>query len=67
MHTIQMKAALMGSWMLAIGTVGYVSGATSSTAWLALAILSLAAPTVLARLWTAPVPTMSESIRDVLR
>jgi hypothetical protein len=67
MQTDHMKVALMGSWILAIGALGYISGATSFAAWLALAVVSLAPPAVMARLWNTPAPSMSESIRDVLR
>ena len=67
MQTDHVKAALMGAWILAVGTLGYVYGATSFAAWTALAVLSLAPPAVMARVWSAPAPSMSESIRDVLR
>jgi hypothetical protein len=61
------KVALMGAWILAIGIVGYISGATSFAAWVVLAVLSLAPPVVMARLSSAPARSMSESIREVLR
>ena len=63
MQTDYVKAAVMAAWILAVGTLGYVSGATSFAAWAALAFLSLAPPAVMVRLWSSPAPSMSESIR----
>ena len=67
MQTDHVKAALMAAWILAVGALGYVSGATSFAAWTALVVLSLAPPAVMMRLWSVPSPSMSESIREVLR
>jgi hypothetical protein len=67
MQTDYAKAASIAAWILAVGTLGYVSGATSFAAWTVLAVLSLAPPAVMTRLLAAPVPSMSESIREVLR
>jgi hypothetical protein len=67
MQTDYVKATLMAAWVLAVVTLGYVSGATSFAAWIALAVVSLGPPVVMVRLWSAPTPSMSESIRDVLR
>jgi hypothetical protein len=67
MQNDHVRAALMGTWILAIGALGYVSGVTSFAAWAAVAVLSLAPPVVMARLWSAPEPSMSESIRNELR
>ena len=67
MESDYLKIALIGAWILGIGTLGYVYGVTSFTAWIALAVLSLAPPVVMARLWSSPAPSMSESIREVLR
>jgi hypothetical protein len=61
------KAALMGTWVVAVGVLGYLSGATSVAGWTVIAALSLAPPALMARLWSAPAPSMSETIRDVLR
>ena len=57
----------MGGWILAVGALGYISGVSSFGAWAAVAVLSLAPPVVMARLWSAPEPSMSESIRDEIR
>ena len=67
MQNDYLKATLMAAWVLAVGTLGYVTGATSFAAWTALAVLSLVPPVVVVRLWSAPTPSMSESIRKVLR
>ena len=67
MPTNFMKAALMGAWVLAVGAFGYMSGPTSFAGWAVLALVLLAPPVLMVRLWRAPPPTMSESIREVLR
>lgn len=67
MESDHVKIALVGAWILGIGTLGYVSGVPSFTAWIVLAVLSLAPPVVMARLWRSPAPSTSESIREVLR
>jgi hypothetical protein len=66
MQTNFVKAALMGGWVLAVGAFGYMSG-TTFAGWTLLAVVSLAPPMLMGRLWSAPPPTMSESIRKVLR
>jgi hypothetical protein len=67
MQTNHVKAASVAAWVIAVGTAGYVSGAASPAAWTVVAALSLVPPVVMMRVWGAPDPTMSESIRDVLR
>ena len=67
MHTDYVKAALMAAWVLAVGALGYVSGTTSVAGWAIVTALSLLPPAVMLRLWSPPSPTMSESIREVLR
>jgi hypothetical protein len=66
MHINFVKAALMGAWVLAVGTVGYTSGAVSFAGWTLLAVVSLAPPVLMGQLWSAPPETMSEAIRKVL-
>jgi hypothetical protein len=61
------KAALMAAWILAVGSLGYVSGTTSFAGWTLVAALVLAPPALMVQLWGAPSPTMSEAIRKVLR
>jgi hypothetical protein len=67
MRSSHVKALLMGAWIVAVGAFGYVFGATSVAAWIALAVLSLAPPAVVAWLWKAPAPSTSETIREALR
>ena len=67
MHTNHVRVAWIGTWIVAVGALGYISGATSLVAWAALTVLSLAPPAVMARLWSAPASSMSESIQNVLR
>jgi len=67
MRNDHLKIALMGAWILGIGAIGYVSGATSYGTWIGLAVLSLAPPVVAARLWSEGGPSTSESIRDAIR
>ena len=67
MQTEYMKAALMAAWILAAGVLGYVFGTTSFAAWTILAALVLVPPAVMVRLWSVPSPSMSETIREVLR
>jgi hypothetical protein len=63
MQTDYVKPALIAAWVLAVGAVGYVSGTTSVAGWI-VAVLSLV---VMVRLWNPPYPTMSETIRELLR
>jgi hypothetical protein len=67
MQTDHIKAAVTGAWMLTVAVLGYVAGATSFVTWTVLAAISLAPPVVMMRLWSAPAPTTSEAIREVLR
>jgi hypothetical protein len=61
------KAALMAGWILAVGGLGYGFGTTSFTGWTLVAVLSVLPPVLAMRLSSAPSPSMSESIREVLR
>ena len=67
MQTNFVKVALMGAWVLAVGAVGYISGAASLAWWTVLAVVSLAPPVLMGQLWSAPPQTMSETIRKELR
>lgn len=63
MQTDYVKPALIAVWVLAVGAIGYVSGTTSVAGWI-VAVLSLV---VMVRLWNPLSPTLSETIREVLR
>ena len=67
MWTDYVKAALMAAWILAVGGLGYVFGTTSFAGWTLVAVLSVVPPALMARLWGAPSPSMSETIREALR
>ena len=67
MHTDRLRAAEIGAWFLAVVTLGFVLGVTSFAGWTALAVVSLVPLAVILRLWSAASPSISESIRDVLR
>jgi hypothetical protein len=67
MQTDQLKAAVIGTWILAVGVLAYISDPTSLAGWTVLAAVAATPPVVMMRLWRAPAQTVSESIRDVLR
>lgn len=67
MQTDHVKAALAGVWILAVGVLAYVADPTSLVGWAVLAAVSVIPPAVMMKLWRVPAPSMSESIRDVLR
>jgi hypothetical protein len=67
MRTDYVKAALIAVWMLAVGVLGYVLGATSFVGWTVLAAMALTPPVVVMRLWNPPSQSMSECIREALR
>jgi hypothetical protein len=67
MQTDYAKTALMAVWVLGVGVLGYVLGATSFVGWTVLVAIALTPPVVMTRLWRAPSQSMSESIREALR
>ena len=67
MQTDVVKAALTGTWVLAVLAFGHMSGTGSIAGWTLLAMVSLAPPVLMVRLWSTPSPTTSEAIRNVLR
>lgn len=67
MQTDQLKAVVIGTWILAIGVLAYISDPTSVAGWTVLAAVAATPPVVMMRLWRVPAQTVSESIRDVLR
>ncbi len=60
------RAHMVTAWFLAIVFIGYLAGMTSVTRWL-LAAVAITLPAVVLHFWRRPEPSMSESIRDVLR
>ena len=67
MRTDYLKAAVSGAWILGVGALGFGLGVTSLVGWFVLVVLGLGPPLVMRGLWRTPSPTMSESIRNVLR
>jgi hypothetical protein len=67
MRTEQLKAGVIGTWILAVGVLAYISDPTSLAGWTVLAAVAATPPVVMMRLWRAPAQTVSESIREVLR
>jgi hypothetical protein len=67
MQTDFVKPALMVTWVVVVGALGYLSGTTSFAGWSLLAVVSLVPPALMVRLWSAPSSSMSETIREVLR
>ena len=57
----------MGVWILAVLAFGYLFGMTSFASWTVLGVVALVPPAAMVRLWNAPPPSISETIRDVLR
>jgi hypothetical protein len=67
MHTDYLKTAVIAAWVLSVATLGMAFDITSVAGWAGLAVISTVPPALMLRLWHAPVPSMSETIRDVLR
>jgi hypothetical protein len=67
MQTDYLKLAVIVAWIVAVATLGFGFGIVSLAGWTALAVLSLVPPAVMLRFWSKPTPSMSETIRDVLR
>lgn len=67
MKTDQLKAAVMGAWVLAVGVLAYISDPTSLTGWTVLAAVAVIPPVVMMKLWHVPSQSTSESIREALR
>ncbi len=67
MQNYQMKAAVVGAWMLACGAMALLVHVSSVAGWAALIGLGILPPLMFLRLWRPPVPSMSESIREVLK
>ncbi len=57
----------MVAWVAAVGALGYTFGTTSVAGWALLAVVSLVPPALMVRFWNVPSPSMSETIREVLR
>ena len=67
MQREHVKTAIVGGWVLGLGTIAVSFGAGSATGWMLLFGLGLLPPLLLFRMWPQPAPTMSGSIREVLK
>jgi hypothetical protein len=67
MQTDHVKAAVIMGWILAGAVLGYLTRTTSLSGWMLLAAATVLPPVVMMSLWRAPAPSMSESIREVVR
>jgi hypothetical protein len=67
MQTNLVKMAVIAAWVVAVGALGYITGATSFAGWTLLAVVSVVPPALMMRLWSPPAPSMSEAIREVIR
>ncbi len=55
------------AWMLMVVLVSYAVGPASAAGWTLCIVAAMTLPVIFARFWRQPQPSMSESIRDVLR
>jgi hypothetical protein len=63
----RMKTAIVGAWMLAWSVIALSVDVNTASGWIVLVASGVLPPLMLLRLWQTPTPTMSESIRDVLK
>ena len=62
-----MKASLVGVWLLAVAALGVFVRPTSIGGWIFLVSLALLPAVLTLRAWNQPKKTMSESIRESIR
>jgi hypothetical protein len=67
MQLQHMKTAVAGAWVLGAGAIALSVNVSSASGWMVLIGLGVLPPLLLMRMWQQPVPTMSESIREVLK
>lgn len=61
------KTAIIGGWALGVGAIAVSLNVDSAAGWMLLAAVGLVPPLLLLRMWRQPAPSMSQSIRDVLK
>jgi hypothetical protein len=67
MHIEHANAQVTAAWMLSIGALAYTAGMSSAAGWSVFAALALTpAIFMMLRARRGPVPSMSESIQEVL-
>jgi hypothetical protein len=62
-----MKTAIVGVWLLGLGAIALSINMSAAGGWTLFLGLGLLPALILLKMWHQPTPTMSESIRDVLR
>ena len=62
-----MKTAIVGGWVLGLGSTAVSLNVRSATGWILLVGLGLLPPLMLFRMWHQPAQTMSESISEMLK
>lgn len=67
MKSASLRAPIGIACFLAVVFVAYVAGITSVVGWMLLAAAAIALLVIVVRFSRRPEPSMSESIRDVLR
>ena len=67
MKPLHLKTAIIGGWVLGLGAIGLSVDVNSVSGWMLLIGLGVLPPVTFLRMWQQPAPTMSESIRGVLR
>jgi hypothetical protein len=63
----RMTTAVVGAWVLAWGVMALSVNVSSAGSWILLVGSGVLPPLVLLRMWHQPAPTLSESIREVLK
>jgi hypothetical protein len=63
----QIRTAIIGGWVFGLGAMGLSVDVNSVSGWMLLIGLGMLPPMTFLRMWRQPPPTMSESIRAVLR
>ena len=67
MQLEHVKTAIVGGWVLGLGTIAVSFGVGSATGWMLLLGLGLIPPVMLFRMWHQPAQSMSQSIHEVLK
>jgi hypothetical protein len=63
----RMKTAVIGGWVLGVGAIALAINMSAAGGWTLFLGLGLLPALILLKMWHQPTPTLSESIRDVLR
>jgi hypothetical protein len=61
------KTTAVSVWILAMAAIGILSEVGSPAGWATFALLTAIPPAVVWQFWSAPSPSMSETIQKTLR